>query len=291
MKSMTGYGKGQNGNDLLQLTVEIKSVNSRYQDFNIRVPKELSFLEHPIKQALNRHIHRGNVNVYVNYEESPNASELISVDEQALEKKYNTLKTIREKLNLQDSIKLEHLLEFDDLFTTDFSKLSEEMLIDLLKPALKEALQNHTAMREAEGEQLAEDMRRRIDAVSNVLSKIEANGREDMQKEFDQLFNNVKKLIAEQKIDKDRLQQEVALIAERVDITEEKVRLGSHLQLYRKTMEEQGDIGKKLNFILQEMHREANTINSKTANVNVQHYIINIKEEIEKLREQVQNIE
>ncbi|MHB2153033.1 YicC/YloC family endoribonuclease [Caldithrix abyssi] len=291
MRSMTGYGKAVLSNEYFTVSVEIKGVNNRFLDLSVRLPKELSSEEIQVREFLKNKVIRGKIFVYVNVEQSQqNGSELF-VDWQAAEKKVKQLNALRERFKLADELKLTHLLMFPELFAMDLESVVETQIRPLLLGALEKAAQEFIHMREQEGANLLRDMRQRMRKIEELVDEIKEIAPQNVKAEFERLYRNVQSLIEEQNIDRSRMEQELAILSDRVDITEECVRLKSHIGLFNQTVENDGDIGKRLNFILQEMHREANTINSKTTMLEISHKVITIKEEIEKLREQVQNIE
>lgn len=289
--SMTGYGKSNNKNDMLEVTLEIRTVNNRFADYSIKMPKELSSFEFWIKEQLQAKILRGKVYVYVDLKEIVSGDADPVVDEAKVIKYYRTLQKIERIIQSDRQVTIDHLLNFPELFESNALRADESGIKQLLKPALGQALSMCIKMREQEGRHLSADIHERISLISAIAGEVKILAKGNARSEFDKLLKNVTDLIGEQKLDKDRLEQEIAIIADRVDITEELVRLESHIKLFTGTLEKGGEVGKKLNFILQEMLREANTINSKTTNLEISHKIIRIKQEIEKIREQVQNLE
>ena len=290
MKSMTGFGKATKNNELYELTVELRAVNNRYLDLNIRVPKEFSLFENLIRENIKKEIKRGKVNVYVNLEKHGAQSDAV-VDPVLAQKLFSELRAIHKSLQLEEPVTLAHLLNYIPLAETGSIQMEEEDFKALLEPALREALDQLNSMRASEGAHLKQDMSERVARIAGLTEDIKSKAGTNVQETFDRLVENIRGLIGEQKIDATRLEQEIALISDKVDITEECVRMDSHLKLFRQTMEKTGETGKKLTFILQEMLREANTMNSKNANVAIQHQVIRVKEEIEKIREQAQNLE
>ncbi len=290
MKSMTGFGKATKANELYELTVELRAVNNRYLDLNIRLPREFSLFENLIRERIKKEITRGKINVFVNLEKHGAQSDA-AVDPALAQKMFSELQAIHLSLNLQEPVTLAHLLNYLPLAETGSIQLEEEEFKALLEPALQEALTQLNTMRGAEGAHLKQDMTERINNIAELTEDIKNKASGNVQETFNRMLENIRTLIGEQKMDETRLEQEVALISDKVDITEECVRMDSHLKLFRQTMEKSGETGKKLTFILQEMLREANTMNSKNANVAIQHQVIRVKEEIEKIREQAQNLE
>jgi uncharacterized protein (TIGR00255 family) len=291
MYSMTGYGKAKKIKGNLELSVEVKSVNSRYLDLAIRLPGNLTFLEMSVRDIVKKAIQRGKVSIFVNVKRAVNSNEETGIDQDRFRERFNLLQSLKETLKIHEEITLSHILSFPDLFEIDTDTLDPKEIQSLLESVLEEALEAFNSMRKEEGIFLLKDMRERIDIIVDRLNQIEKYSKLNVGDEFKRLLTNVENLVSERKFDRSRLEQEIAIISDRVDITEECVRMESHIKLFKETLKNEVEIGKKLNFILQEMLREANTMNSKTSNIEVSHDVIRIKEEIEKLREQTQNIE
>ena len=291
MRSMTGFGKSLRTSNKHVVNVEVRSVNNRFFDLSLRMPRELSAYELDVRKMVQRHVTRGKVNVTITIELNPDETGAAPVDIQAARKRFSALQALSMELDIDEKVSLNHLLQFPEIFAEDLSRMEEDELRELLFPTLEEALQQLDAVRLKEGMHLHQDLVQRLATVRSINRSIKEKGRSNIKSEFDRLLQNVTELIGQQKLDRNRLEQEVAVIADRVDITEEAVRLDSHIKLFEQTLEQKGEAGKKLNFILQEMHREANTMNSKTTDVEISHWVIRLKEEIEKMREQVQNLE
>ena len=288
---MTGYGKAGQSKKGLDITIEIKSVNNRYLDIFFRLPRELSFLEYELRERLKKQVVRGKISVNVNITEHLAGAEEVFLNEKLLENRLALLEKLRRKLAGEQPVSLSHLLHFEELFELNLSAFEEDELKELVFPVFDEALEQFNRMRNEEGLFLAEDIARRLKRIEKMTNEVRQKGKNNIRNEFNRLCENVYSLIGEGKIDPARLEQEVAVISDKVDITEECVRMNSHIQLFHQTMEDRGEVGKKMTFILQEMLREANTMNSKTTDVDIAHTVIRIKEEIEKMREQAQNLE
>jgi len=288
---MTGYGKAGHSTKGLDITIEIKSVNNRYLDIFLRLPRELSFLEYELRERLKKRIVRGKISVTVNISEHLAGGEEVYVNEKLLDNRLALLKKLQAKLLTDQPVELSHLLQFEELFELNLGAFEEDELRQLVFPVFDEALEKFNKMRNEEGLNLAEDIARRLNRLEKMTKEVRQKGKDNIKREFNRLCENVYSLVEEGKIDPGRLEQEVAIISDKVDITEECVRMASHIQLFHQTMEDRGEVGKKMTFILQEMLREANTMNSKTTDVDIAHTVIRIKEEIEKMREQAQNLE
>ena len=291
MPSMTGFGKASAGNDQLELTCEIRSVNNRYLDISIRTPREFSEYEKMIRDTVKENVSRGKVNVFINLNQNQESKVSFSIQNEKIESVYTSLKTVKENLHLTGEISMDHLLAFPDIFTIDVSSIPEKELKSLISKAMNDALISFNRMRQLEGDHLIKDIEERLAKIVLLKEKIVLLAEGNVQREFDKLSKNVFSLIEQNKLAADRLEQEIAIISDRVDITEECVRMDSHIELFKKTLMKNSDTGKKLTFILQEILREVNTINSKNSILEIQHKIIQIKEELEKIREQAQNLE
>jgi len=291
MLSMTGFGKSRKKNEFFEIEIEVRSVNSRYLDVSIRIPHLLSPFEMIIRERIREKITRGKVAVTVNLKRISSSEADNLIDLEKVEGYYNQLKSIKNGLKLEDEINLSHLLNFSDVFEPDLGQFEEKEFAEFIIITLDEAVNALNAMRSKEGIHIQGDMSDRTKNIEKLLNEIEAKAKKNVQNEFDRLLRNIENLVDQDKIDKNRMQTEIAIIADRVDITEECVRMRSHISLFEDALNMSGETGKKLNFILQEMLREANTMNSKTTDIGISHNVIKIKEEIEKLREQSQNIE
>lgn len=262
MRSMTGFGKAKKSNERFELSVEIRSVNNRFLDLSIRLPKELSAFENKIREKIKADVKRGKLSVFVSLNEAASAGSEILLNQDKVKHRFEMLKKVRESLHIKESVSLNHLLNFSDLFEFNIESVDEKEISALLYPSLEDALQQFNDMREAEGAHLIEDMEMRIKNIYELSAFVEKKGKLNVSGEFDKLLARVKNLIDEQKIDKERLEQEIAIMADRVDITEECVRMNSHIKLFNKTIENNDEAGKKLTFILQEMLRESNVRNT-----------------------------
>ena len=291
MKSMTGYGKASESDHQFELNVELRSVNNRYLETTIRLPKEFSAFENKIRATIKSQLSRGKINVFISLSKAEQDGNAPALHPELAARLYEELIHLKETLPLKGDISIRDLLSYHAIANTDGFALEEEKFEALLQPALQNALQQLNTMRGEEGNHLLADIQNRVETIQNLTKTVQERAKSNVRVVFDKMVQNVEDLIGSKKIDQTRLEQEIALIADKVDITEECVRMESHLKLFRETIAKTGEAGKKLTFILQEMLREANTMNSKNADIEIQHQVIKIKEEIEKIREQVQNIE
>ncbi len=290
ISSMTGYGKGFVQKDDYTVEVEIKSLNNRYLDLSLRLPKSLSAKELEIREKIRSKIKRGKIYLSISVRKGDFEDRFNEIDSSSVKYAVKLLKDIKKASGLKDKIKMSDLLNFQNLFfKEDEEKASEEM--PLIEQAIDEAISSMNKMREAEGKELEKDIRKRIQFIYDTVSDIENKKESSINEYFLKFKEKAKQLTADLVDNENRLMTELALLAERYDVTEECVRLKSHLKIFLDTLNQADDAGRRLNFILQEMNREANTINSKSVSSDISHSGIYIKEEIEKIREQIQNIE
>jgi uncharacterized protein (TIGR00255 family) len=288
--SMTGYGKSNlQKNDFL-VEVEIKSLNSRFLDIFPKLPKSLYDKELEIRNLIKNKVRRGKISVSVYVERNVLDNRIANIQDDKLEAVLNLLNDLRKKSNIQAEISLQDLLGFQNIFFSDESDENEEEY-KIAVEAINEALEQLNKMRRDEGEALANELRERIENITGSLKKIEQFSRNEVVEYFDKLKKRAKDLVRELPHNDDRLQMELALLAEKYDITEECVRLRSHVSQFVDTLKNSDDVGRRLNFLSQEMNREANTINSKSVSTDITNEGIAIKQELEKIREQIQNIE
>ncbi len=290
ISSMTGYGKGMVQEGDLSVEVELKSLNNRYLDLSLRLPRFLSANELEIREKVKNKIKRGKVYLSITVRRGDLEEKFSDVDPDAVKYAVKILKDIRKSAGLKDKLKLTDVLQFQNMFFKEDDKQAGEEM-PLVEKAIDSAVEAMNNMREAEGKEMEKDIRKRLALIETALVKIENQKEEDLKIYFEKLKERAAQLVVDLKDNEQRLMMELALLAERYDVTEECVRLRSHIKMFADTLNNSDDIGRKLNFILQEMNREANTINSKSVSSEISHAGISIKEEIEKIREQIQNIE
>ncbi|PJB01402.1 MAG: YicC family protein [Ignavibacteria bacterium CG_4_9_14_3_um_filter_36_18] len=289
--SMTGYGKGVAANGGLSAEVEVKSVNSRYLDISLKLPSSLLNKEYDVREFIKTKITRGKLSVIIQLKKIEDETEIVPIDKDKLKSYIQLIKEIKKTAKLSEKIKLDHLLLNRDLFTSGNNVEYSEAEFQLIKKALGAALDQLKKMKKNEGLELAKDLKKRILMIENRLNEIEADYKKAIPEQFEKLKGRVKSMIENITEFSDRLELELAVIADRSEITEECVRLRSHLKFFLESIDKDDDPGRKLNFICQEMNRETNTIASKSISTPVTHNSVLIKEEIEKIREQIQNIE
>ncbi len=291
IKSMTGYGRGSIELAGRSYTIEIKSVNHRYCDLNIKMPKSLLPLEDRIRKVVQGRLNRGKIDVFVT-QNLFDKKDVAAVFNKTLgDSYYNCLNDIKERYQMKDEISLTLISKFPDVIMTKQEEEDVEELWDSLSIPLNEALELLLKMRENEGLKLKEDIILKCENIINMVSVIELNSSGILEEYQKKLLTRLEDLIKDYKIDENRIAMEAAILADKASVDEEIVRLNSHLIQLKDTMSLNEPVGRKLDFIVQEMNREANTIASKAVNINIINTVINIKNEIEKVREQIQNIE
>lgn len=290
ISSMTGYGKSSVQKDDIVVEAEIKSLNSRYLDLSLRLPKFLYDKEFEIREKIKSRIKRGKIYLSISLKKNGLEEKLNIVDSAAVKSIVKVLKEIRKSAGLRDKIKLSDVLQFQNLFLKEESEQNSEDM-ELISLAIDNAIDEMNKMRYAEGSELEKDIRKRIQLIEDTINDIERIKEKNLNSYFERFREKANQLVADFVDNEQRLITELAILAERYDVTEECVRLRSHIKMFLDTIENSDDAGRKLNFILQEMNREANTINSKSVSAEISHAGISIKEEIEKIREQIQNIE
>jgi len=289
--SMTGYGRGEIKKDGVETVVEIRSVNNRFCDVTLRIPRALSRYEQELKDLVKRRVTRGKINVSIAIK-SPDEKYLgVRADKDIAKAYFNLLDNLRSELGLEGGVRLEHLLTFSDIFSFESESDLEPDSLQTVKEALEMALEDLIETRQKEGEQLARDLTQRMKNLRRLVDKIEKLSAKRVQGKLEKLREKVKNLAGLDTIDHQRLEMEVALLADRTDVTEECVRLKSHNDHFLNILKTGGVVGRKLDFLLQEMNREANTIGAKASDAEISHLVVEIKEAVEKIREQVQNLE
>ena len=291
IKSMTGYGKSEQTIDSLNVTVEIKSVNHRYFEFSARVPREYGFLEEKLKKYCNSLITRGKVECYVSVEDLEEREMEVNVNETLAAGYVKALKEISERFGLKDDISAVTLSRYPDVITLHKASEDEERIWNAVKTVAETAVSKFIEMRETEGSKLRGDILSRADYIIECVEFIEGRSPETVREYNEKLKQRMKELLGDAAVDEQRLLNEAAIYADKIAVDEETVRLRSHISQLREFMNSSEAIGRKLDFLVQEINREANTIGSKAQDVDIAKKVIAIKAEVEKNREQVQNIE
>lgn len=293
LKSMTGFGRCEETDGLRKIAVEIKSVNHRYLDMNIRMPKKLNFFEAGIRNTVKKYAQRGKLDMYITYEDLSENTDSLQCNMALAEEYIEHFKLISERFGLDNDIKASTLLRCPDVFTLDDSGIDEDAIWNLLESAVKGACERFVETRIAEGNNLRDDLTNKLDIMLENVKFIEERSPELFGRYRQRLLDKVNELLANTQADEARIVTEVAVYADRICVDEELVRLRSHIDAIRQILNgsEEKDVGRKLDFFAQELNREANTILSKANDLSISNRAIELKTDIEKIREQVQNIE
>ncbi|ADL51611.1 YicC/YloC family endoribonuclease [Clostridium cellulovorans] len=291
MKSMTGFGRANEGNENFAFTVEMKGVNHRYLDLNIRMPRSILSLEDKVRKVLQEKLNRGKIDVFIT-EDNYNSNAGIPMLNEALARNYITsLNKLRDEFSLKDDISVSLVAKFPEVITLKQEEKDIDEIWYILKTTLECAVNNFLSMREKEGQKLKDDILVKIKSIEGSLAKIEPLSSLTVENYKIRLQDRVTELLGDVELEPSRIAQEIAIFADRACIDEEIVRLKSHIHQVKDTLELKEAVGRKLDFIIQEMNRETNTISSKANNIEITNLTIAIKNDIEKIREQVQNLE
>jgi uncharacterized protein (TIGR00255 family) len=289
--SMTGFGRGTASARGITVMVEMRSVNSRFLEVSARLPRSLSLRENEIRDILRKKLTRGKINLLLAVERETDGSIPVVVNPSAARAYYRLLQQVKKAVKLKESVKLQHLLQFSEIFETRSLVNTDEEEWRIAQEALESALLDLETMRSQEGRELGKDFRLRIAALEEKLGQIERLSRESIPVERTRLRERIAQLLEGETPDEGRLEMELALLADRLDVTEECVRFRSHNKFFLEALGSSEPSGRKLNFLVQEMNREANTIGSKSSSTEIAHLVVGLKEELEKIREQLQNVE
>lgn len=290
--SMTGYGRGEVETQIHKVVIEMKSVNHRYSEVLVKMPKKLNMFEDRIKNTVKNSISRGRLEIFINFEEQIGEDYIIEPNFAVIDQYVETLKAMKARYELKEEINLGLLARYPDALSISYKEADEDTIWALLSEALDKSLAALMEMRKKEGDQLAEDILGRVKAIQETLMKIEAQSPMLVESYQNRLTDRIKELLSDlAEIDEAKIAHEVAIFADKTNISEEVVRLRSHFVQIEEIFKAGGAIGRKLDFLIQEMNREINTIGSKSPDLNIANAVIEVKAEIEKIREQVQNIE
>ena len=291
IKSMTGFGRCEVSENNRKFTVEMKSVNHRYLDVNIKMPKKLNFFEAAIRGLLKDYIQRGKVDIFISYEDLTENNVCVKYNQDIAGEYLKYLKQMAEHFQLDDDIRVSTLSRYPEVFTMEEQAIDEEGIWKTLEKALTGACEGFVESRIREGEHLKNDLVQKLDMMLSHVDFIHERSPQIISEYKQKLQDKVKDLLADTKVDENRLLMEVTIFADKVCVDEEIVRLRSHVETTKSTLLTGGSMGRKLDFIAQEMNREANTILSKASDLEISNRAIELKTEIEKVREQIQNIE
>ena len=288
---MTGFGRSEGETSLGKVFVESRSVNHRYCDINIKLPRRLTPFEARIKELIRSQVSRGRIDVSLKLDTGGEEKVQLNVDFHLAEQYYRALQTLKEALHLKDKITLGLLAGAKDLITATEESIDLEPYWEEIVPILKRSLQDMDEMKRLEGESLAQDLRQRLERIAQELETIKQQYRAHLDAYRDRLHERLRSLLGGIEVDSYRLQQEIAFLAERTDVTEEIVRAESHLSQFFALLEADEPVGRKMDFLLQEINREVNTVSAKANVAEMSQRVVEVKAELEKIREQVQNIE
>jgi len=288
---MTGYGGANTSADSLEIALELKSVNNRYLDVSVRLPRSFIFAEESMKAEVQNVLSRGKVDVFVGIDSSKAQNMVITVNEPMAEGYVSAIRLIAEKFGLQDDISPTSIARMPDVLNTERREADREVISLALCEALREALGELDAMRTREGEKMAADIEGRLVEIERLTGIVEERSPETVKEYRKRLETRIKDVLEDRNIDESRLITEAAIFADKVSVSEETVRLRSHISQFRGILSEGSPAGRKLDFLVQEFNREANTIGSKCNDADLSAVVVDLKAEIEKIREQIQNIE
>ena len=291
IRSMTGFGRAQASVEGYNITVEIRSVNHRYFEFYAKMPRAYSFLEEKVKALLSTGISRGKVECSIQLEATADESVVVSVNEPLAKGYVDAVRQIADTFNLPDDMTAFTVARFSDVLAVSKAPVDEELLWSKVSPVVQEALDGFVSMRATEGERLADDVLSRAETILGNVAYIEERSPETVKQYSEKLLERMRTVLGDTQVDEARILTEAAVYADKVAVAEETVRLRSHIKQFEDLLSDTKPVGRKLDFIVQEMNRETNTIGSKAQDIEIAHTVVDIKSEIEKIREQIQNME
>ena len=290
IRSMTGYGKQSLNVDGREYQIEIKSVNHRYLDINIKIPKTLSYLEETVKKEISEKIKRGKVDVFITYENNSKEGKNITINKELAKLYIEQLKELAEEEKISSNIEVMEIAKFPDILTIKADEEDEKIKQEIIQ-VTTEATNKIVEMKAIEGEKIAQDLLQRISKIENKIMEISSKSTGLIEEYVVKLEERIKQILKEQEIDQNRLAQEIVIYADKCSIQEEITRLNSHIAQFKELLKKDEPVGKRIDFLIQEMNRETNTIGSKSNSLEITNTVIEIKTEIENLREQIQNVE
>lgn len=289
--SMTGYGSAKGSVEGQEITVELKSVNNRYLDCSVRLPRNFLFAEDTVKQAVSAGVSRGKVDVFVSAQASQDSGTVVSVNEELARGYHDAVARIAETLGLESGLNAFSLARFPDVLTVERRELDKDKAAAALSEITAKAVEEFNAMREREGERLRRDMLGKLETIEGLVSVVEERSPQTVKEYRERLEARLRDILADRSLDEQRVITEAAIFADRTAVDEETVRLRSHIAQFRTMLEEGSPIGRKMDFLVQEFNRESNTIGSKCSDASLAKVVVDLKSEIEKIREQLQNVE
>lgn len=289
--SMTGYGSAKGSVEGQEIAVELKSVNNRYLDCSVRLPRNFLFAEDTVKQAVSAGVSRGKVDVFVSAQASQDSGTVVSVNEELARGYRDAVARIAETLGLESGLNAFSLARFPDVLTVERRELDKDKAAAALSEITAKAVEEFNAMREREGERLRRDMLGKLETIEGLVSVVEERSPQTVKEYRERLEARLRDILADRSLDEQRVITEAAIFADRTAVDEETVRLRSHIAQFRTMLEEGSPIGRKMDFLVQEFNRESNTIGSKCSDASLAKVVVDLKSEIEKIREQLQNVE
>lgn len=291
IKSMTGYGRAELMTETVKITAELKAVNHRFSDYSIRMPRHLLSLEDRVRSLAGEYITRGKTDIFITVESFGEDDKEIVLNEALAASYIKALSQLRDKFGLRDDMSVSSVSRYPDIFKAERKEIDEDAMWEQIKPVFTEALENFTAMRAREGARIYEDLNARVNYMKSLAEKIDEKAPAIVSEYQSRLYEKIKETIGDRDIDEGRVLTEVAIFADKVAINEELVRLKSHFEEYSVILSGDEPAGRRLDFLIQEINREINTIGSKANDMDVAKLVVELKAELEKLREQIQNIE
>ena len=289
--SMTGYGSAKGSVEGQEITVELKSVNNRYLDCSVRLPRNFLFAEDTVKQAVSAGVSRGKVDVFVSAQASQDSGTIVSVNEELARGYRDAVAHIAETLGLESGLNAFSIARFPDVLTVERRELDKDKAAAALSEITAKAVEEFNAMREREGDRLRRDMLGKLETIEKLVSAVEERSPQTVREYRERLEARLRDILADRSLDEQRVITEAAIFADRTAVDEETVRLRSHIAQFRTMLEEGSPIGRKMDFLVQEFNRESNTIGSKCSDASLAKVVVDLKSEIEKIREQLQNVE
>lgn len=290
LKSMTGFGRAEKVVDGYTVKASLKSVNHRYMDASIRLPKYYTFVEDKVRQAASKYISRGKVEIFISVDRPDGTDKTVAVDMGIAKNYISALKSLK-KLGIKDDVKISTLTQYHDIFKIESTQDDEEFISNIIMETFALAAEDFVNTRINEGKNMEVYILEHLDTLSDYLAKVEERYPQIVKEYRERLYKKISEVLEDKNVDESRVVTEAAIFAEKTDIGEETVRLKSHINEFKKAIDTKDPIGKKLDFMIQEMNRETNTMGSKANDVEITKIIVEMKSEIEKIREQIQNIE
>ena len=291
LRSMTGYGRSKCEFDSREYTVEIKSVNNRYSDISIKLPRSISFMEDNIKKLISKSVTRGKVEVFISFLNNSDKGRSIEINRELAKNYINEMRKLANETNINSNIEVIDVMKMPDVLNTRLSEEDEGIIAKEVTQCTEKAIENFISMRENEGEKIKEDLINRISSISEKIDKINAISTGLVSEYIVKLEKRINELLKPNVVDEARLAQEVVIYSDKCSVEEELTRLRSHISQFLGLLEKNDSNGKRIDFLIQEMNRETNTIGSKANNLEITNYVVDIKTELENVREQIQNIE